>query len=79
MAGPTETYLTTGEVARGLQVSRKTVTRWCTAGLVPGAWKTPGPRGSWRVPESAVKGILHEWELQISWRPPDRQQTQEEG
>jgi len=79
MSGQTETYLTTGQVASRLQVSRKTVTYWCAAGLVPGAWKTPGPRGSWRVPESAVKDILHEWELQISGRPPDWQQTQEEG
>jgi excisionase family DNA binding protein len=79
MSGPTETYLTTGQVARGLQVSRKTVTRWCTAGLVPGAWKTPGPRGSWRVPESVVKDILHAWELHILPRPAVWPQTQEEG
>jgi excisionase family DNA binding protein len=58
MAGPTETYLTTAGAARRLQVSRRTVTRWCEGGLITDAWKTPGPRGRWRVPESQVRFIL---------------------
>jgi excisionase family DNA binding protein len=79
MSGPTETYLTTGQVASRLQVSRKTVTYWCAAGLIEGAWKTPGKRGSWRVPESAVEYILHAWELHILPRPVGWPQAQEEG
>jgi len=58
MAGPTETYLTTGESAHRLQVDRRTVTRWCAAGLIEGAWKEPGVRGRWRVPESRVRFIM---------------------
>jgi len=54
----TERYLSAGEVARRLQVRRQTVTRWCSGGFVPGAWKTPGPRGSWRIPESVVESFL---------------------
>jgi excisionase family DNA binding protein len=79
MADWFETYLTTGEAARRLQVDRKTVTRWCAAGLLRTAWKTPGERGRWRVSKSEVDYILHAWELHILPRPADGPQTHEEG
>jgi predicted site-specific integrase-resolvase len=37
-----------GELATILRVDPKTVSRWCAAGKVPGAFQTPG--GHWRVP-----------------------------
>jgi excisionase family DNA binding protein len=61
MSTPTDGYITTGAAARRLQVSRQTVTYWCAAGFIPGAWKTPGKRGSWRVPGSAIESLLRAW------------------
>jgi predicted site-specific integrase-resolvase len=46
-------------------VHRKTLMRWCEAGKVPGAMKTPG--GYWVVPD--------EWVLEMGWigegEPPE--------
>jgi predicted site-specific integrase-resolvase len=59
MASRTEHWLSSGEVARRCGVTRRAVSSWCLAGLLPGAWKTPGSRGRWRIPERSVETITH--------------------
>lgn len=43
---------TPGDVAKIFRVDPKTVSRWATAGRVPGAFRTPG--GHWRFPAEIV-------------------------
>lgn len=49
------TFQTTGQAARRLGVSSKTVTRWCESGRILGAIRTEG--GHWRVPASYVERV----------------------
>lgn len=56
-------YLTPGETARRIGVSRRTVINWAAAGRFPGAWRTPGSdkrAGNWRLPESSVATVQAE-------------------
>jgi predicted site-specific integrase-resolvase len=43
--------LTTKEVGARLRLDRRTVIRYASAGVFPGAYKTVGP---WRIPQSGV-------------------------
>lgn len=53
---PSPVVYTMGYVARALRVDPKTVSRWCAAGKVNGAFRTPG--GHWRIPEATFKEML---------------------
>lgn len=46
--------MSTGEAAEVLGVSCKTVRRWIDAGRFPGAVKTSGEAGEWRIPAEQV-------------------------
>lgn len=35
-----------------------TLRRKCAAGLIPGAWRTSGETGDWRIPFSTLKPFL---------------------
>lgn len=68
-----EKLWTPGEVAAFLRVSPKTVTRWASAGHLPGI-RTPG--GGWRFQESVVRKMADPEEAEESgggnregWRP----------
>jgi excisionase family DNA binding protein len=43
--------LTTGEVAKRLRLTPRTISRYLASNEFPGAWQT---RGSWRIPQSGV-------------------------
>lgn len=47
------TYLTTGQVARILHTTEKTVRRWCNEGDIP-AFK-PGRGSRWLIPADAIQ------------------------
>lgn len=53
-----EPVYTAAEVAAIEKVSAQTVALNCSAGHFPGAYRTSGAHGQWRIPESAV----------IAWR-----------
>jgi hypothetical protein len=48
---------TAAEFAKKMSVSRRTATRWLTAGIVPGAVLKSSPELGqwWEIPESALK------------------------
>jgi excisionase family DNA binding protein len=52
---PAEHDLSTGDVAEMLGVDRRTVTGWCIAGRVDGAYQTPG--GHWRIPAGVAERL----------------------
>jgi len=53
------TVLTLPEVAAMLRLkNERTVRKWCRAGKVPGAFKTSGARGRWRIPSSTVAVLV---------------------
>lgn len=54
LSGLVERVLTTREVAELERVSAQSVSQLCAAGEFPGAYRSPGKRGRWRIPESAV-------------------------
>ncbi len=56
-----EPDLDTGAVAERMGVARSTVVGWCAHGLVPGAWKTPGDHGQWRIPATSVDRLREPW------------------
>lgn len=47
--------LSTGEVAEMEGVSRRTINNRCALGEYPGAYRTNGDRGHWRIPSSAIE------------------------
>ncbi len=49
--------LTTAEAASLLSVSEKTVRAWCCHRRFPGAIKTSGRSGDWRIPASDVYAL----------------------
>lgn len=53
--GSDEAFLTTGEVARALRVSPKTVARWATDGKLPHIVTLGGHR---RFPSSAIAELV---------------------
>ena len=46
--------MTTADAATMLRVSRKTIRAWCGQRRFPGATKTSGRNGDWRIPSSDV-------------------------
>ncbi len=56
----TEAYITTGEAARILRVSAKTVARWAKEGKLPHLLTLGGHR---RFPASAIRTIADELEI----------------
>lgn len=46
--------VSTREAGQFLGLAPKTVARWCAAGRFPGAVKTNGRRGDWRIPLAVV-------------------------
>ncbi len=46
--------MTTAEAAKVFSVSDKTIRGWCRRRRFPGATKTSGPTGDWRIPASDV-------------------------
>jgi excisionase family DNA binding protein len=46
--------LTTREAAAVMGLDSRTVERYCRAGRLPGAFKTSGETGDWRVPSTAI-------------------------
>ena len=51
---PTGRVITTAEASSILSVSEKTVRAWCCRRRFPGANKTSGRNGDWRIPASDV-------------------------
>ena len=49
-------YISTGEAAKRLNVHPQTVRDWIRSGSLP-AVRNPGPRGHYRVSETAVRNI----------------------
>lgn len=47
----TKGFVSTGEMAKVLGCTPRTVQGYCEAGLFPGARKLPGGRGDWRIPK----------------------------
>ena len=47
------------EAARYLGISATTVQRWCKRGRFPGAEKTSGETGEWRIPLDALPAAFH--------------------
>ena len=52
--GP-DRVLTTNEAAKYLRNSPKTIRKWIGAGRFPGAYRTSGDTGRWRIPASELK------------------------
>ena len=50
----TARLMTTADAATVLRVSKKTIRGWCGKGRFPGATKTSGRSGDWRIPSSDV-------------------------
>lgn len=48
----TEKILTIRDVMNRERVSRSTVKRWIDSGVLPGAYRLPGPGGHYRIPEA---------------------------
>lgn len=50
-------YYTTGDVAGMFNVARKTVAKWCSSGVYPGAIKTGSgsAKSEWRIPAGDVE------------------------
>ncbi|GAB6901939.1 helix-turn-helix domain-containing protein [Kineosporia succinea] len=48
-------FLTTGQVADLLGLSRWTIRRKCEAGDYKGADRPAGPTGQWRIPAAAIQ------------------------
>ncbi len=53
MKPPPRPYMTTGQAARHLAVSNKTVFRWCQQERIPGVFRTLG--GHYRIPIAEVE------------------------
>lgn len=49
--------LTTREAAALLGLDSRTIERYCRAGRLPGAFKTSGETGDWRVPAAALEAF----------------------
>lgn len=52
--GTPERLMDTGEAAEILGLSQKTVRKWLRVGRFPGAQKTNGKEGEWRIPAREV-------------------------
>ena len=50
--------MTTAEAAAVLRVSEKTARAWCGRRRFPGACKTSGRNGDWRIPASDVYALV---------------------
>lgn len=64
-AGPV-VLVTTGELGLLYRVTPETAARWCAAGFIEGAKRSPG-RGPWCIPISALPPG---WELVLAGRAP---------
>ncbi len=51
---PPAALMDTAQAAQILNISPKTVRKWCMKGRFPGARQTNGQRGEWRIPSSDV-------------------------
>ncbi len=49
-----EAFITPEEYMKIRRISRTTVYRHLTAGMIPGAEQLAGKRGAWRIPNPAV-------------------------
>ena len=47
-------WMNSGSAAGVLDVSAKTVRKWCNEGRFPSAYKTSGDEGEWRIPTHEV-------------------------
>ena len=64
-AGPV-VLVTTAELGLLYRVTPETAARWCAAGLIEEARRSPG-RGRWCIPVSVLP---HGWELVLAGRAP---------
>jgi len=55
-----DALLTGKAAAKRLGVAPCTVADWCKDGRLPGARKTSGKTGEWRIPESSVQALMSE-------------------
>lgn len=57
-AGVDALFVTPADVSRVLGKSVRAVTGWCEGGVIEGAKKTPGKRGTWLIPEAFLRAYL---------------------
>ncbi len=59
---PRVKFLTAGEAANLLGVSRRSITGWCEAGLIEAHRTAGGPvrRGEWRIAPKAIEAFKRE-------------------
>lgn len=52
-------YIKANKVAVILDVSPRTITRWCCEGRFPGAFKTAESDGQWRIPTGDIEIFIN--------------------
>lgn len=56
--GSATEYLTAEQVARLMGKEKRTITRWCESGRIPGEMVIVRKRRMWRIPATAIAPLI---------------------